>query len=221
MKKVFRMIGSTEEISYNTPAITVEKQVVCRVRQPLWTQEGKRLTIQELANVGVEVYVYPDQTTEYVNYKKFTALFAANPDLEPRVKEYKAFFDELGIGYDSNTDQMETAMVAKFGDNKEQKLEFYSRMNAALTNVKVNYQAAIQFLGEDGDAYAQADDFITWLHTPLLIQYMPSSNPVEPEYRTPYVATEATETAEREENSANAQAAQALAEQIQSETPKE
>ena len=167
------------------------------------------------------MYVYPDQTTEYVNYKKFTALFAANPDLEPRVQEYKAFFDELGIGYDSNTDQMEAAMVAKFGDNKEQKLEFYSRMNAALTNVKVNYQAAIQFLGEDGDAYAQADDFITWLHTPLLIQYMPSSNPVEPEYRTPYVATEATETAEREENSANAQAAQTLAEQIQSETPKE
>ena len=221
MKKVFRMIGSTEEIPYNTPAITVEKQVVCQVRQPLWTQEGKRLTIQELANAGVEVYVYPDQTTEYVNYKKFTALFAANPDLEPRVQEYKAFFDELGIAYNSNTDQMEAAMVAKFGDDKDQKLEFYSRMETALTNVKVNYQAAIKFLGEAAAEYTPADDFITWLHTPLLIQYMPSSNPVEPEYRTPYVATEATENAEREENSANAQAAQELVEQMQSETSEE
>lgn len=221
MKKVFRMIGSTEEIPYNTPAITVEKQVVCQVRQPLWTQEGKRLTIQELADAGVEVYVYPDQTTDYVNYTKFTALFAANPDLEPRVQEYKAFFDELGIAYSSNTDQMEAAMVAKFGDDKDQKLEFYSRMETALTNVKVNYQAAIQFLGEAAAEYTPADDFITWLHTPLLIQYMPSSNPVEPEYRTPYVATEATEDAEREENSVNAQAAQELAEQMQSETSEE
>lgn len=206
MKKVFRMIGSTEEIPYNTTAITVERPVICKVRQPLWNKEGKRLTIQELADVGVEVYVYPDQTQEYTEYHTFTKLFTANPDLEPRVQEYKVCFDELGIGYDSNTDQMEAAILAKFGENFEQKTQFYSRMQTALTNVKVNYQAAIRFLGEEGADYAPADDFITWYHTPLLVKYMPSSNPVEPAYLPPYVATEEIEEQERATNSANAAA---------------
>ena len=207
MKKVFRKIGTTTEIPYSTTTIELERQVIQKVHQPLWTAEGRRLSIADLAKLGVEVYVYPDQTKEYTEYHAFTKLFTANPDLEPRVKEYKAFFDELEISYDSNTDQMEAAMAAKFGDNKEQKLEFYSRMNAALTNVKVNYQAAIRFLGEDGSGYAPADDFITWYHTPLLVKYMPSSNPVEPPYIPPYIATEETEEQERATNSANAREA--------------
>lgn len=222
MKKVFRKIGSTEEIPYNTTAVTVEKQVTCQVRQPLWTNEGTRLSIAELAAAGFEVFVYPDQTQDYINYQMFTALFTANPDLEPRVQEYKACFDELGIAYNSNTDQMEEAINSKFGDNFEKKTEFYSRMQTALTNVKVNYQAAIRFLGEAGHDYAPADDFITWYHTPLLIQYMPSSQPVEPEYREPYVATAETEAAEHAENTANAEAAEeaaALVEQNQDTDP--
>ena len=203
MKKVFRFIGSQDEIDYTTKSIEVEEQVVVKVSKRVWDNEGHRLSIEELKQLGLEVYVYPDQTKEYNDYHYFTPLFTYNPDLEPRVKEYKACFDELGIAYDSNTDQMKVAMDKKFGEGTIESAEFYARMEVALTNVKVNYQAAIKFMG-DPEQYTPADDFITWYHTPLLIKYMPSANPEEPEYRAPYVATAETEAAELEENAQNA-----------------
>ena len=221
MKKVFRKIGSTEEIPYSSQAVEIEKQVVCKVRQPLWDSQGKRLSIEELASAGLEVFVYPDQTEYYNNYHAFTALYTANADLEPRVLEYKACFDELGISYDSNTDQIEAAMNTKFGEDATAKAEFYTRIQTALTNVKVNYQAAIMFLGEAGSGYVTADDFITWLHTPLLIQFMPSANPEVPEYREPYVATVETEAAEKAENTTNAQNAEELAQKMEENLPSE
>lgn len=186
MKREFRKIGTDELLPYNTLSISVDRQVILKVEQPIYDSEGHRLSIKDLADLcGLEILVTPDQTDEYIEYHKFVPLFEANPDLETRVQEYKAFFDELEIGYDSNTDEMEAAIREKIP--AAQQVEYVQRMQTALTNVKVNYQAALAVV-EDEDG--TGNDFETWLHTPLLIKYMPSSHPVVPEYKAPYVETE-------------------------------
>ena len=186
MKREFRKIGTDELLPYNTLSISVDRQVTLKVEQPIYDSEGHRLSIEDLARLcGLEILVTPDQTEEYIEYHKFVPLFVANPDLEPRVQEYKAFFDELEIPYNSNTDQMEEAIRSKIP--AAQQVEYVQRMQTALTNVKVNYQAALAIIGDDDGT---GNDFETWLHTPLLIKYMPSSHPVEPEYKAPYVETE-------------------------------
>jgi len=197
MNKVFRKIGNPEiTLPYETLSVDVDKQITIKVKQPLWDAEGKRLGIDELTAIGYEVFVTPDQTPEYLEFMEYRALFTANPDLEARVIEYKAFFDELEIPYNSNTDVMEAAIKAKIDEDKQ--VEYVQRMQTALTNVKVNYQAAIAAVhyatGEDTGL--TGNDFETWLHTPLLIKYMPSAGLPQPEYKEPYVATKETEAAE-------------------------
>lgn len=197
MNKVFRKISNPEvTLPYETLSVEVDKQITIKVKQPLWNAEGKRLSVSELAAIGYEVFVTPDQTPEYLEFMEYRALFTANPDLEARVQEYKDFFDELEIGYDSNTDVMEAAIKAKIAEDKQ--VEYVQRMQTALTNVKVNYQAAIAAVhyatGEDTGL--TGNDFETWLHTPLLIKYMPSAGYPQPEYKAPYVATDETEAAE-------------------------
>lgn len=191
MQKVFRKIGTEETLPYNTTSVLVEKTVVVKVKQPIYDKAGNRLSVADLKNIcGLEVLVTPDQTEDYIMYHKFVPLFAANPDLEPRVLEYKAFFDELGISYDSNTDAMEAAINEKIGEAN--RVEYVQRMQTALTNVKVNLQAAItviQSQSENPDDYIDivGNDFETWLYTPYLFKFMPSAKPVEPEYLPPYV----------------------------------
>lgn len=203
MSKVFRKIDNPEvSLPYDTLTVEVEKTIKVKVKQPLWDMAGKRLSVAELAAIGYEVYVTPEQTPEYYEFKQYRGLYAANPDLENRVKEYKAYFDELGIGYDSNTDVMEVAIKEKIAADVQ--VEYVQKMQTALTNVKVNYQAAIAAVEMSGvgDLGVTGNDFETWLHTPLLIKYMPSAGMVEPEYKEPYVATEETEAAELAERNA-------------------
>lgn len=189
MHRTFKNILTNEELPYNTLSVKVKKMIETEVNVPLWTAEGTRLSSEELEKIQYNCIEYPDQTEEYINYNKFTQLFASNPILETRVLEYKAFFDTLNIPYTSNTQDIEQALDIKFLDDRNAKSEFASRMNVALLNVKVNYQAAVLSNNDNNQELVNEDitDFVVYRDTSLLIQYCPSNNPVQPEYREPFI----------------------------------
>ena len=52
------------ELDYSTKSVVVEKQVTVKLSKSLWKGVGKRLSLDELAELGISVRYTPDQTAE-------------------------------------------------------------------------------------------------------------------------------------------------------------
>jgi len=178
---VFRKIETGEELPYSTVSITRTIMVPQKVKSPLWDSEGNRLSKAQLAELGLVAVEYPDQSQEWKEWKSFTSMYEAFPEAIGRVEKYRDLMNQLDIPYSATTDQIEAAVREKISDRTAQE-EMIARINAAMLDVKVNYQAWA--IASGLEAYV-GNDFTTWLHMPILIKYLPSSKPVEPEYRQP------------------------------------
>lgn len=163
------------EFDYATRTVEVEKTIVVKAKKSLWKGVGDRLSIAELAELGVQVKFVPDQTPERIEFEHIVKLYAANPDFATRVAEWKAKYDTLGVAYDAKTEDIEEAIYATFSD-KTEAVEFLSKFNADRTNVMVNYQAAERAISAvEGIEYDPVDDYTTWTTFPVLVKWLPGS----------------------------------------------
>lgn len=163
------------EFDYATRTVEVEKTIVVKSKKSLWKGVGERLSIAELAELGVQVKYVPDQTPERIEFEHITKLYTVNPDFANRVAEWKAKYDILGVGYDAKTEDIEAAIYATYAD-KTEAVEFLSKFNADRTNVMVNYQAAERAIAGFNDvAYDPVDDYTTWTTFPALVRWLPGT----------------------------------------------
>jgi hypothetical protein len=181
---VFRKIGTEETLPYSTLRVKRTKTVEVEVNEPLWDATGKRLSVDQLAAIGYEVLVTPEQSAEYIEWHYYDAIYTANEMLATRVIEYKNLLDSLGItDYNATTETVEAAIKTAYTDPTEQ-LTIVEQLQATLLNIKVNYQAI------DGTV----NDFMVWSQMSLLVKYLPAIRPGEPAYIEPYVMTSAMES---------------------------
>lgn len=162
------------ELDYSTKSVVVEKQVTVKLSKSLWKGVGKRLSLDELAELGISVRYTPDQTAERTQYEKVVALYSANPDFAVRVGEWKAMFDELGLDYDATVADITVAEEVKFGENSVARGDFHDRFMGKRTEVMVNYQAAERILNGDAE-FLGVDDYTMWTTTAVLMKWLPGT----------------------------------------------
>ena len=161
------------EFDFATQSIEVEQTVVVKVKKSLWSAIGVHKSIEELAALGVQLKHIPSQTAERIEYEKIIKLYAAVPEFATRVAEWKAMFDELGIGYDATVADIAAAEEAKFGQDSTARADFHDAFMGKRTEVMVNYQAAEKFVS--GDMGASVDDFTMWTTNSTLVKWLPDT----------------------------------------------
>ena len=177
----FVFVRNGVELPYSTPSITVQEQVTVDVQKALWKSLTERLTVEELNALGIDLKFKPSQTEARIMFEKAAFMYQAIPEFATRVQEMKDMYDFLEIAYDAKTEDVEAALKTKF-ENADDRAEYYAQFQGALQNVKINYQAGNRALyeydnpiiGED-EAFDPVDDFIVWMHLPILIQWLPGT----------------------------------------------
>ena len=171
----FVFLKNGEEMDYGTRSIAVKQMVEVEVRKPLWRADG-RLSVEELAELGIQLKFIPDQTPERIVFEHITALYTAVPVFATRVAEWKAMYDELGIEPSASVADIAAAEEAKFGDDSVARGDFHDRFMGKRTEVMVNYQAAERAYCQAADRdYDVIDDFTTWTDFPSLVKWLPGT----------------------------------------------
>ena len=150
-----------EEIT--APYVEQDVQITKRMRVPLYVA-GKLKSDEELAALGLTVRHY---TQEELDEEECGKLYAANPDLAKRVREYKSYLDQLGLAYTATTDDIEEAVAISV--TIEDKEAFVLRIKTAFDNVVLNLQA----VDEDYTSYT------AWEKMPVLIANLPAEPEAE------------------------------------------
>jgi predicted nucleic-acid-binding protein len=91
----FKKIDTNENIPYSTRNIDVIEMIPTLVKKNIWNVENKRISIEALKNIGLEVVMMPVPTREEIDYQKFTSMYSANPNLISSVTKYKNLLDTL------------------------------------------------------------------------------------------------------------------------------
>ena len=176
----FVFVRNGEEIPYSTQSVTVKEQVTVDVQKALWSG-AQRLSVEALNALGIDLKFKPTQTEARIMFEKVSFMYGAIPEFATRVQEMKDMYDFLEIAYDAKTEDVEAALKAKF-ENADDRAEYYAQFQGALQNVKINYQAGNRALYEydnaiiDKDqAFDPVDDFIVWMHLPILIKWLPGT----------------------------------------------
>ena len=147
-----------KEMSIDTRFVVRKMMVERNVRVPLYV--GNQLKSEaELAELGLTIKGY---TREELDRKYCAELYAANPDLAVRVREYKEYMDTLGLPYDAKTDDIETAVYAlDMPDPDKQNLVL--KIKITFDNITLN----LEVFG------AGFSSFSAWEKMPILIKYLP------------------------------------------------
>lgn len=162
----FRDLDNGTEFDINTAFIEREVKVPTRVKVPLY-RDGQILPAGELKKLRLEVI---EITEAEFDAKHYAALYAANPDLATRVREYKKLLDLLALPYDATTDAITAAVQAKADLDETGKLALAEQLRIAFQNVVLNLEAC----GQVGANYE------AWLQMPKLVRYLPAEPEPEP-----------------------------------------
>lgn len=147
------------ELDIRTPFVEREIPVLTRVRIPLYA-DGILIPEEELAELGLSVVEYTQEQLDAMTYPGY---YSANPDLAPRVRQYKQYLDDLGLSYNATTDDIDEAIAISTTIPESGKLAVATRIKAAFDNIVLNLQA----LGIEAASYE------AWLTMPKLIKYLP------------------------------------------------
>lgn len=168
-------VKNGEEFDYATTSLPFTETITVTVRKPLWRPTG-RLTIEELAALGVQVKFIPTQTKARQDYEHITALYTLVPEFSVRVTEWKAMYDELGIPPSASVAEIEAAEIAKYGEDEIARGQFHDRFMGKRTEVMVNYQAAERlYCAQHGQEYDGCDDYTMWTDFPTLVKWVPGT----------------------------------------------
>lgn len=148
-----------------TPYVIRDIQITKRMRIPLYSA-GQLKSDEELASLGLTVRRY---TQAELDAEECEKLYAANPDLAKRVREYKNYLDQIGIlDYGATTDDIEEAVA--ISTTIEDKEQYVLRIKTAFDNIVLNLQA----INSDYTSYT------AWSKMPALVANLPA----EPESET-------------------------------------
>lgn len=171
------------ELPYTTGYVVVQKPVLTNQRIALYGADGTRISVESLlAEAGLKLKYIPHQSQAYIDFMSVSFMYNAIPEFITRVQELRTMYDFLQIPYDAKTEDVETALNKAFTDINE-RTEYYASFQAALQNVKINYQAGNRALYEynngeiiEADAeFNPVDDFIVWLNFPILVKWLPGN----------------------------------------------
>ena len=157
--------ASGQELDIRTPYVVREIMIPQQTRVPLYIN-GILKSAEELAELGLTVREYTQDELDAIFYP---GLYEANPDLETRVRQYKESLDTLGLEPTATMDEITAAITAS---------ETIADKAAYALQIKVLYDAIVtnmEFCGSDTplvDTYTQLAK---------LIQYLPQSDPSNPE----------------------------------------
>lgn len=100
--------ASGEELDIRTPYVVREVMVPQQMRIPLYVN-GTLKTVEELAELGMTIREYTQDEVDAIFY---AGLYASNPDLETRVRQYAAMLDALGLEPTASMDDISGAITA-------------------------------------------------------------------------------------------------------------
>ena len=153
VKRVF-VDEDGRELDIETQYVTRKIPVPTVMRVPLYVN-GIMVGTERLEELGLTIREY---TQEELDAKECAALYAANPDLAKRVREYKGYLDQLGmLDYGATTDDIEAAVA--ISTTIEDKEAFVLRVKTAFDNIVLNLQAL----------NPEANAFSAWSKMPALI----------------------------------------------------
>jgi len=165
-------------LDYSTPSIDIIKNIPTTVKVSLWESVGKRIALDKVKELGLEVQYIPDQTKERKDYEMITFMYTNIVEFPIRVAELKEKYDFLGVSYDCTVEDIATAIKTKFESIDEQ-ATFLAEFNSLLDKgVKLNYQAGIRLYRgytDDEDVDPVVDDFIVWIDFPKLVKWLPGT----------------------------------------------
>lgn len=171
----FVFVQNGQELDYSTRSVTVKKQITVDAKMALWKGVGNRLSVEELAALGIQLKFIPTQTAARLQYEHIVALYTAVPVFATRVAEWKAMYDELEIPYTATVAEIAEAEETKFDDSAERG-DFHDRFMGKRTEVMVNYQAAERAYCQANDSeFVAVDDFTMWTDFATLVKYLPGT----------------------------------------------
>ena len=160
LRKFVDAENGNAELDIRTPAIKRMRPVVQELVFPLYIG-GEMVSAEKLAEYGLSIREY---TRLEVDTATYGAYYANNPDLAPRVREYKNHLDRLGLAYTSTTDDISAAIQADETLSETEKLQLAQEIKAAFDNIALNLQA----LG------IEAASFEAWRTMAKLIRFLPN-----------------------------------------------
>jgi hypothetical protein len=136
----------------------VEREILVptMVTIPLY-ESGNMISEERLAALNISKVGYTQEQLDIVFY---AGIYAANPDLATRVRQYKARLDELTLPYTASLDEITAAISTS--ETIANKAAYGSEMNVIYSAIITN----LEFCGSDTphmDAYNELSKLIQYL----------------------------------------------------------
>ena len=160
----FRDKQTGEEFDLKTAFIERVLPVPTPVNVPLYAG-GEMIPETELEKLGLEIVGYTQEQLDTAE------LYAGNPDLAPRVRQYRDYLDNLALPYDATTDQIDAALQGREDLDAAGRLELAARIRTAFPDIVLNLEAC---------GYMTAS-YEAWLQMPKLVKYLPAEEAEEEE----------------------------------------
>ena len=152
-------LDNNQEMDIRTAFIEREIKVTKQAKVPLYV-DGVLISNEHLAALNLVRVGY---TQTQIDTAHYAALYAANPDLETRVRQYKAYLDEIAVDYASSMDEILVA-IDTFCQLKNKDKALYG------SQLKVVYDAIITNMEFSGSDTPHMDVYI---ELAKMIQYLP------------------------------------------------
>lgn len=162
------------ELSIDTPFVVRTVSIPQQMRIPLYVN-GKIKSTEELTALGLTIKEY---TRAEVDAAYYAQLYAAQPRLAQRVRQYKAILDGYGLDASATSDDITAAITADTTKTDAEKTTAAASLLSLIHDIEINYNEA-GALGYDA-----------WADLPKLIKYLPP----ETEEKTDTATETVTET---------------------------
>lgn len=156
----FRDRKTGGEFDLKTAFVEREIPVMMAVNVPLYV-DGEMIPETELAALGLEIVGYTQEQLDTVYYAE---LYAGNPDLAPRVRQYRDYLDSLALPCDATTDRIDAALQAREDLDSAGRLELAARIRNAFQDIVLNLEAC----------GCMTASYEAWAQMPKLVKYLPA-----------------------------------------------
>ena len=150
--------ASGQELDIRTPYVVREIMIPQQTRVPLYIN-GILKSAEELLALGLTIREYTQDELDVIFY---AGLYASNPDLETRVRQYATMLSDLGLEPTATMDEITAAITAS---------ETIADKAAYALQIKVLYDAIVTNMEFCGSSEPFVD---TYTQLAKLIQYLPT-----------------------------------------------
>ncbi len=146
------------ELPIETPFVVRTVNVPTQLRIPLYVN-GKLKSTEELAALGLTLKEY---TRDEVDAEYYAALYARQPRLAERVRQYKAILDAYSLEASATSDEITAAIMADESKTEAEKTAAGASLLTLIHDIEINYNEA------------GAMGYDAWTNLPKLIKYLPA-----------------------------------------------